>query len=105
MFGAVKLTKNADPDKNSYSGYGIGFDSCSVFSILNFDWGKNVLIFGEDNSSSVHIDNKKKDILVLGKSLTQRLDDTTTTAETEYHYTKSHISQVFEYHGKLKHSK
>ena len=27
LFGAVKLTKNADPDKYSYSGYHIGFDS------------------------------------------------------------------------------
>ena len=27
LFGAVKLTKNADIDKYKYSGYGIGFDS------------------------------------------------------------------------------
>ena len=46
LFGAVKLTKNPDPDKYSYSGYGIGFDSRSLFSVPNFDWGKNVLIFG-----------------------------------------------------------
>ena len=26
LFGGVKLTKNADPDKYSYSGYGIRFD-------------------------------------------------------------------------------
>ena len=26
LFGAVKLTKNADPDKQVYSGYGTGFD-------------------------------------------------------------------------------
>ena len=45
LFGAVKLTKNADPNKYSYSGYNIGFDSRSVFSIPNFDWGKNVIIF------------------------------------------------------------
>ena len=30
LFGAVKLTKNPDPDKYSYSG--IGFDSSSLFS-------------------------------------------------------------------------
>ena len=35
-------------------------------------------------SSSVHIDNKKKDILVLGKNPMQELDDTTLTAEAEY---------------------
>ena len=33
LFGAAKLTKNADPDKCSYSGYGVGFDSRSIFSI------------------------------------------------------------------------
>ena len=33
--------------------------------------GKNVIIFGADMSSSVHVDNKKKDILILGKGPTQ----------------------------------
>ena len=31
LFGSVKLTKNPEPDKYVYSGYGIGFDSCSEF--------------------------------------------------------------------------
>ena len=35
-------------------------------------------------SSSVHIDNRKKNILILGKGPTQRLDDITMTAEKEY---------------------
>ena len=30
------------------------------FLFPSFDWGKNVIIFGVDNSSSVHTDNKKK---------------------------------------------
>ena len=33
LFGSVKLTKNADLDKYKYSGYGIGFDSRSEFSL------------------------------------------------------------------------
>ena len=33
-------------------------------------------------SSSVHIDNKWIDILILGEGPTQRLDDTTLIAET-----------------------
>ena len=81
MFGAVKLTKNLDPDKYSYSRYGIGFDSRSIFSYSGFDWDKNVVIF---HSSSVHSDNKKKDILVLLEVPTQGLDDTTITAEAKY---------------------
>ena len=71
LFGDVKITKNADRDKYSYSGHGIGFDSRSYFSIRNFDWGKNVVIFEIDMSSSVHIDNKNKDILILFKVQTQ----------------------------------
>ena len=35
-------------------------------------------------SPSGHIDNKNKDILILGKGPTQRLDDTTLTAEAKY---------------------
>ena len=35
-------------------------------------------------SSSVHIDNIKKHILILGKGPTQRLDDTTLSADSEY---------------------
>ena len=46
--------------------------------------GKNVIIFGADMSSSVYIDNKNKDILILGEGLTQGLDDTTLTIEAKY---------------------
>ena len=59
-------------------------DSGSLFSYLSFDWGKNVVIFEVGNSSSVHFNNKKKDILVLGEGRTQGLDDTTITAEAKY---------------------
>ena len=46
--------------------------------------GKNVIIFGADMSSSMHTDNKNKDILILGEGPTQGLDDTTLTAEAIY---------------------
>ena len=35
-------------------------------------------------SSSVHIDNKGKDISILGKGSSKRLDSTTLTAEAKY---------------------
>ena len=35
-------------------------------------------------SLSVHIDNKKKDILILGKETTDCLDGTASTAEKDY---------------------
>ena len=83
LFGAVTLTKNADIDKYGYSGYGIGFDRYSSFSFPSGGFGQNILIFGADMSSSAHIDNKKKDKLVLGKGPTQGLEHTL-TAEKMY---------------------
>ena len=77
------LTKNADPDKYKYSSWGIGFDSCSEFSFTDGNMGKNI-IFEAVMSSSVHIDNKNKDILILVERPTQGLDDTTLVAETKY---------------------
>ena len=78
------LIKNADPDKYKYSAYGIGFDPCSEFSFTDGSMGKDAIIFGAVMSTSVHIDNKNKDFLILGEGLTQRLDDTTLTAEPKY---------------------
>ena len=46
--------------------------------------GKNITIFGADMTSSVHIDNKNKDILYLCEGSAQGLDDTTLTAEAKY---------------------
>ena len=71
LFGTVTLTKNGDIEKYGYSANGIGFDRRSSFSFSGGGFGQNVLIVGVDMSSSAHIDNKKKDILVLGKGPTQ----------------------------------
>ena len=71
------MTKNADIHKHGYSGYGIGFDRRSAFSFQGDGFGQNVLILGADISSSAHLDNKKKDILVLGKGPMQGLDHVT----------------------------
>ena len=73
-FGAVRLIKNADIDKYGYSGLGIGFDRKGSFSFYGDGFGINAIIFGVDMSSSVHVDNKKKDILILGKGPTQGLE-------------------------------
>ena len=84
MFAALKITKNADSDKYKFRGYGIGFDSRSDLLFAGGSYGKNAIIFGADMSSSVHVDNKGKDILNLVEGPTQRLDDTTLTAEGKY---------------------
>ena len=83
MFSAVKLTKNPDIDKYKYSGYGVGFDRKGKFSFGD-GFGRNVIIFGVEMSSSVHVDNNKKDILILGEGITQGLDDTALTTEKKY---------------------
>ena len=82
MFVVVKITTNADTDKYSYSRYGIGFDSCSFFSISN-SWDKYAFIFEVDNNSSVHTDNREK-IIVLGEGSAQVLDDISVTFEAKY---------------------
>ena len=63
LFGAVPLTK-----KKKFKGG---------------EFGQNMLIFGLDMSSSVHIDSKKKNILVLGIGPTQGLEHAL-TAEKMY---------------------
>ena len=79
------MTKNADPDKYFYSRYGIGFDPGGSFPLFNGNgFGKNIKIFVADMSSSMYIDNKKKDILILGKVPTDGLGDITLTTENKY---------------------
>ena len=75
LFGAVKLAKNVDIDKYGFSGYGIGFDRHGSFSFGNRA-GWNVTVFGVDMSSLTMTDNRKKDILILGKGPTQGLEHT-----------------------------
>ena len=56
----------------------IQINTNSLILVQNFDFtdgsmGKNILIFGTDVSSSVHINNERKDILILCEGSTQRL--------------------------------
>ena len=63
----MELTENVDPDKYGYSVYGTRFDARLRFWLPDGSWGKNVIIFGVDNSSSVRYNNKTKNTLVLGE--------------------------------------
>ena len=94
LFGAVSLTKNADIDKYGYSGYGTGFHRHGSFSFPDTSLGRNIIIFGVDMSSSTKIDNRKKDILILGKGPTQGLEHTL-SAE------KMHLINFVEHHKKF----
>ena len=76
LFGAVKLSKNTGVNNYKYSGYGIGVDRHGSVLYPGIGIGRNVIIFGVDMSSLTKIDNKKKDILILGKGPTQGLEHT-----------------------------
>ena len=62
----------------------MGFDSRSEFLFTDGSMGKNVIIFGADMSSSVHIGNEKRNILIVDEGPTQGLDDTILTEEAIY---------------------
>ena len=84
LFGAIKITKNADISKNNYEGYGICFDEGGTFTSGNITNGRNVLIFGADMSFSSHSTNKANNIYVLGIDFVQGINDTTLYAEKIY---------------------
>ena len=91
---------NPDSDKYEYSGYGIESDSRSQFSWADGNNEKNVIIFGFDNSSFVHIDNRNKKILVLGERSTKGWKGATITAEAKYptNFTESEKRFVLSLH-------
>ena len=79
------LFKNVDFDIYKNSAYGIGFDARGSFSLSDGKgFGKNVTIIGADMSVSEHVDNRKKNILILRKDPKKGLYDTTVNAKREY---------------------
>ena len=87
-----------DVDQYKYSGYGIGYNRKGSYSIGD-EVGRNIIIFGVDMSSSPHIDNKKKEILTLGKGCRQGLEHTL-AAEKLYsiNFTKENTKFCLSYH-------
>ena len=95
LFGAMEITKKADTSKYKYKGYGICFDEGSSFSKGNISNSKNVLIFGVDESSLVHANNKANNIYVIGDLIVQRINDTTLYAEKIYSQNFTQPSKKF----------
>ena len=57
LFGAVKLTRNGDPDKYFYFEYRIGFDARGIFRykfFVIFRYMLNVITFVAGMNPSVH---------------------------------------------------
>ena len=65
LFESFKQYKNADPDKHVCSGYGFRFNSRLKFWLLDGSVIKNFIIFGADMNSSVHINNKRKEMFLV----------------------------------------
>ena len=88
----MKITKNPGSSKNNYTGYGLCFDEGGEFSHTvregNFNRvtsAKNVIIFGVDASSSIHVTNRANNIYVMGKDFIQGINGTTIYAEKLFH--------------------
>ena len=84
LFGSMQITKNSDTSKYEYKGYRICFDEGGTFSISNITNGRNVLIFGVQESSLTHANNKANNIFVMGDGFVQDINDTTLYAEKIY---------------------
>lgn len=83
LFGTVKLAKNADVDKYGYSGSCIGFDACPSFLLSNKkEMTEKMLLFLM--YMTVHLSMLITKNIILRKSPTNGLEDSITTAETEY---------------------
>ena len=66
-----------------------------TFSFPTGGFGKNVILFGADMNSFVHIDDKKKDVLILVEGPIQGLDDTTLAAEKIVQFILQSIIKIF----------
>ena len=66
LFGTTSVVKLSDKERYMYSGFGIKFDGVGSWSFDN-DTARNAIIFGVDNSSSSHADNRKNIFLVLNE--------------------------------------
>ena len=73
LFGATNVIKNSDKEKYVYGGYRIAFGSVGLWSFDN-GFTRNVIIFGADNSSSFHSDNRKDNFLILGEGPTYSIN-------------------------------
>ena len=62
----TNIAKNSDKSKLVHSGYGITSDGAHSWTFGN-DFARNAVIFGTDNSSSSHTDNRKNNLSVKWK--------------------------------------
>ena len=71
------------------------FDEGGTFSMGNINNGRNILIFGVDESSLVQSNNKANNIYVMGDAIVQGINDTTLYAEKTYNQNFAPSSKKF----------
>ena len=91
------MTKNANINKHKYSGYENGFHRHGSFSFRGTELGRNVIIFGVDMRSPTEIDNRKKDISILGKIPTQGLEYTLSAVKMDSITFTEHNKKFFKF--------
>ena len=84
MFGAVRLTKNADIDHYKYYGYGVGSDRKGEFSFGSRGFDRNCIIFEADLANSSRANKIESNILDLGEDFVQGINGTAIYAEKMY---------------------
>ena len=73
LFEATSIVKISYKERYVYSRHRKTFDSAGSWSFDN-DIARNVIIFGVDNSSLSHADNRKNDFLILGECPTFQIN-------------------------------
>ena len=80
FLSTFKLTRNPNKSKFTYDGRVITSDRESFWSFEN-DAVRNIIIFGDDNSSSSHIDNPKNKFILSGEGPSEGINGGVSAAE------------------------
>ena len=83
LFRPTSAVKTSDKENYIYRGYGITFGSADSWSFED-NFARNVIIFGADNSSSPHSDNRKNNFLILGQGPTYGINENFGSSEEKF---------------------
>ena len=83
LFRTTSAVKTSDKENYIYRGYGITFGSAGSWSFED-NFARNVIIFGADNSSSPHSDNRKNNFLILGQGPTYGINENIGSSEEKF---------------------
>ena len=84
LFGGIKLAKNTALINMNTQAMKLNLIQKGNFLHSSGTTGVNMILFGANMSSSVHANNKTKDVLILGEGFIQGLEDITLYGEKMY---------------------